>query len=67
MIYVFGCPVCRKTFRNDQPGEPMCTGPSEMRHDHEPVLMRLISEGKTEIHPMLAERRANGPLIITCS
>ena len=36
---VFRCPECGKLFRHEGEGEPMCTGPSEMRDDHEPTLM----------------------------
>jgi hypothetical protein len=40
-VYVYVCPVCRKTFRYDDRYEPICTGPSEMRDEHPPVVMRL--------------------------
>jgi hypothetical protein len=40
--YAFRCPVCRKTFVYDSPDEPLCTGPSESRDDHEPALMVRI-------------------------
>ncbi len=63
--YTFGCPICGHRFTYDAPGEPMCTGPSQMRNDHEPALMRLLRRNRTDIHPAFAERRAAGPLILT--
>lgn len=62
--YVFGCPVCRKVIGFDEPGEPMCTGPSETRDEHEMTVMRLLKLSKTEVHPRLAEKRAEGKLIM---
>jgi len=41
-VYVFQCPLCKKTFRGDDPYEPICTGPSENRDDHAPEVMRLL-------------------------
>lgn len=41
-VYVFQCPCCRKLFRADDRYEPVCTGPSEMRDDHAPEVMRLL-------------------------
>ncbi len=43
-IYVFQCPVCAKRFRYDDPYEPTCTGPSEMRDDHPPTVMKIVRE-----------------------
>jgi len=62
--YTFICPVCHKFYRTDEPWEPCCTGPSEMRHDHEITLMRLHRVNKNDVHPALAQERAAGPLII---
>jgi len=41
-VYVFQCPTCWKTFRYDDPYEPICTGPSENRDDHAPVVMQFL-------------------------
>ncbi len=62
--YVFRCPVCLKTFKTDEPGEPCCTGPSEMRHDHDLAVMRLHSVDRREIAPARAIARSQGPLIL---
>jgi hypothetical protein len=62
--FTFRCPVCAKTFRTDEPGEPCCTGPSEMRHDHDLAVMRLVQIDRREISPIYAERRAHGPMIL---
>jgi hypothetical protein len=40
LTYIFRCPVCSKLFKMDEPGEPVCTGPSEMRDDHPHTVMR---------------------------
>jgi hypothetical protein len=61
--YLFRCPVCRKTFRSDEPWEPCCTGPSEMRHDHEMTVMHLERIDRREVGPQYAAARANGPMI----
>lgn len=62
--YVFTCPVCRKTFCNDEPGEPCCTGPSETRHDHDLTVMHLLRVDRVDVHPVAAARRAAGPLLL---
>src|SRR5208282_1964338 len=67
--WTFVCPVCAKTFRYDQPGEPMCTGPSEMRDDHEPTTMllqkvRTIEKVEKFLPPGMAEERLTGPLYV---
>jgi hypothetical protein len=41
-VYVYGCPVCKKTFRYNDAYEPICTGPSENRDDHAPEVMRFL-------------------------
>lgn len=48
-VYVFECPVCSKRFRHDDPYGPMCTGPSEMRDEHPPEVMRLIKRDAPKI------------------
>lgn len=40
--WTFVCPVCAKRFRWDDPVEPLCTGPSESRDEHEPTVMVRI-------------------------
>ncbi len=62
--YTFRCPVCQKFFTYEHKEEPVCTGPSEMRHDHEHTIMRLHSVARREINPLIGEARANGPLIL---
>ena len=62
--YVFSCSVCHKEFRSDEPGEPCCTGPSEMRDDHEMVVMHLKSINQVEVHPEVAEKRSVGGLLM---
>lgn len=64
LTYVFGCPVCRKIFKYDEPGEPCCTGPSEMRDDHPMIVMRLVRIQKTEVNPRFAKRRSEGRLLL---
>lgn len=62
--YVFGCPVCHKTHRSDEPGEPCCTGPSEMRDDHQMQVMRLLKVDRDDANPARAEKRAKGELLM---
>lgn len=62
--YTFRCPVCSKLFEMDQPGEPVCTGPSETRDDHEMIIMRLHSVCNVEVNPVFAWTRADGPLLM---
>lgn len=64
LTYVFRCPVCAKTFRTDEPGEPVCSGPSEMRDDHMHEVMRLVKLERVEVHPLYGEQRAVGRLIM---
>ena len=66
-VYTFACPTCRKHFKSDEPGEPMCTGPSETRDDHPAVTMLLHSVynlDKVEKRPDAdtAAKRAEGGL-----
>lgn len=64
-FWTFKCPVCRKVFRSDHgPGEPCCTGPSEMRDEHPMTIMRLDKVEYRAVDPLVAEARANGPLIL---
>ena len=63
-VYIFRCPLCAKTYRSEEPGEPCCTGPSESRDDHELTLMHLLRVDAIEIHPARAAVRAAGPLIL---
>jgi hypothetical protein len=63
-VYTFKCPVCQKLYRAEDPGEPCCTGPSEMRDDHPMTVMHLLRVDKVDVHPVFAEKRAEGPLII---
>lgn len=62
--YTFQCPVCFKTFTNDEPGEPCCTGPSESRDDHWMEIMRLIKVEDMIANPVRAEERAAGKLLM---
>lgn len=62
--YLFGCPVCHKLFKADEPGEPCCTGPSEMRDDHELTVMHLVRVDDVDVHPEKAKKRADGPLLL---
>lgn len=64
LIYTFGCPECRKIFRTDEPGEPCCTGPSEMRDDHPHIVMELLCINKVEVNPAIAAQRAVGRLLM---
>jgi hypothetical protein len=41
-VFVFRCPVCKKRFENDSELEPLCTGPSATRDEHELTLMVLV-------------------------
>lgn len=71
-VYTFRCPECRKLFKSEVPAEPMCTGPSEMSHDHEPVLMRRVKVAHAinpsthfmDVAPVIAERLVKGPMIM---
>lgn len=67
--WTFVCPVCGKRFTYDQPGEPMCTGPSETRDEHCPEVMDLVSvrtrsTGIVGIAPDIAAIRKEGTLYI---
>lgn len=62
--YIFGCPICRKQFSYDAPGEPCCTGPNETADDHEMQVMRLIRIERREVGPQYAEKRAAGALLM---
>jgi len=62
--YVFGCPVCHKQIKSDEPGEPCCTGPLETSDDHEMEVMRLLRIEQRGIGPQYAQRRAEGMLLI---
>lgn len=66
-VYTFRCPTCRKHFQTDEPGEPMCTGPSESRDEHPSKMMVLFSvynHDKVEKRPddVTAAKRAKGGL-----
>jgi hypothetical protein len=68
-VWTFRCPTCAKVFTYDQPGEPICTGPSESRDEHpqEPMLLESVRPvGKNEklAPPGLGEIRALGALYI---
>lgn len=62
--YTFICPLCRKRFANDEPGEPLCTGPSESRDEHEMTVMLLERIERTDVSPEVALRRASGRLLL---
>ena len=64
MVYIFTCPICRKLFSSDEPGEPCCTGPSETRDDNEMVVMRLLRVNREDVNPLRAEQRAMGELLM---
>jgi hypothetical protein len=64
-VFTFRCPVCSKRFVTDEgAGEPVCSGPSEIRDDHELTIMHLLRVDEREIHPAVGAARAAGPLII---
>jgi hypothetical protein len=68
-VWSFRCPMCSNTFDYDEPGEPLCTGPSESLDEHPPEYMLLKSVrpvGKNEKYtpPGLAELRAANTLYI---
>lgn len=60
--YTFICPLCKKTFKSDEPGEPCCSGPSETRSDHPLEIMRLLRIDRRDVNPVRAEQRAAGKL-----
>ena len=67
--WTFVCPECHKKLRLDQPGEPLCTGPSESRDDHPHETMLLLSVRDVDnierhLPPGAAERRQAGPLYV---
>jgi hypothetical protein len=62
--FTFECPVCAKRFRYDNAFEPLCTGPSESRDEHEPAVMRLLRADKKEIHPNIGLLLSEQPMII---
>lgn len=62
--YVFACPICHKQFRNDEPGEPCCTGPNETLDEHEMQVMRLLRVEQRDVGPQYAKKRAAGALLI---
>lgn len=66
--WTFRCPTCQRMYRGDEPGEPLCTGPSD-RDDHPSELMYLLKvrtvEGVEKFTPPgVAEERASGPLFV---
>jgi hypothetical protein len=68
-VWNFTCEMCGKKFRYDQPGEPLCTGPSETVDVHPPEAMLLLSVepvGKNEkmAPPGVAHERVAGALYI---
>jgi hypothetical protein len=56
--------MCSKRFVSDEPGEPGCTGPSEMRDDHPLETMRLLRVDREDVNPVRAEQRAAGELLL---
>lgn len=64
LTYTFSCPLCAKQFTHDEPGEPCCTGPSEMRDDHPMEVMRLLRVNREDVNPLRAEQRATGELLM---
>lgn len=64
-VFIFRCPVCANITRWRGVDEPACTGPSESRHDHPPVVMRLLRIADNQVDPARAEAHALGPLIIS--
>lgn len=64
LTYVFRCPMCAKLFKMDAPGEPVCSGPSEMRDDHPHTVMHLHAIQNTEVNPKYGAYRAEGPLLL---
>lgn len=68
-VYTFECPTCGKRFTYDEPGEPLCSGPSETTDDHLPEVMLLrqvVTLDKREVTPSheAAEARAQGALFV---
>lgn len=63
-IYTFQCPICEKFFKAKQPAEPCCTGPSEMRDEHDMAVMRLLKIDEQHVPYFVAEKHAKGPLIV---
>ncbi len=63
-VFIYQCPVCHKRIRWKDKYEPGCTGPSESRHDHPPVVMRLLKIADNQVDPAMAEARATGALIL---
>lgn len=41
-IYAFVCPLCGNHFKWEAPMEPLCTGPSMSRDEHEPTPMQRV-------------------------
>lgn len=62
--YTYNCPVCNKKFTYDSNLEPCCTGPSESRDEHEITVMILHKIETTEINPVVAKLRSEGPLLL---
>jgi hypothetical protein len=63
-VYTFKCPICSKIFRAEEPGEPCCTGPSEMRDDHELTIMQLEKVDTIQVNPFYAKSRIASPLLM---
>lgn len=66
-IYTFKCPECQRVFSYDEPGEPMCDGPNDVR-EHEPAVMRRIKVrdktlGEKLVSEAEGEARAKGTLL----
>lgn len=69
--WLFKCDVCGKTYEYGEPGEPLCSGPSESRDDHEQAPMKLVSVRSARddnvvkyAPPGVAEARLDGPLYV---
>lgn len=62
--YLFRCPTCAKLFEHDEPGEPLCSGPSETRDEHPLEVMVLVGLERRAVGPQYGQRRAAGQLLM---
>lgn len=66
-IYTFRCPTCKNEFTYDEPGEPLCDGPKNVKA-HEPKVMERIRVkdkdlGTKEVSEAEGKLRAKGTLL----
>ena len=66
-IYTYRCPTCKKLFEYDQPAEPLCDGPGDVKA-HEPAVMLRVKvrdkDREVFVSQEEGEARAKGALLL---